>query len=92
MLVTEAIEESQTKTQKHSLEAMTSGAGDLLSHPAEFPRRHIGPSAEETRGMLELLGQPSLEALIDKPFLLAFGSPGRFRYPLAAANSRYWQD
>jgi glycine dehydrogenase len=65
MLVTEALDHSVTKTQKPSSEAAASGAGDLLSHPAEFPHRHIGPSAEETKQMLELLGQPSLEALID---------------------------
>ena len=29
----------------------------------EFARRHIGPSAQETRQMLELLGYPDLEAL-----------------------------
>jgi glycine dehydrogenase len=32
----------------------------------EFARRHIGPSAEETRQMLELLGHASLEALVEK--------------------------
>jgi glycine dehydrogenase len=30
-----------------------------------FPRRHIGPSAADQAAMLEALGQPSLDALID---------------------------
>jgi glycine dehydrogenase len=34
-----------------------------LAHPDEFVRRHIGPSAEESRQMLELLGYSDLEAL-----------------------------
>jgi glycine dehydrogenase len=34
-----------------------------LSHPSEFVCRHIGPNAEETRQMLDLLGYSSLDAL-----------------------------
>ena len=37
-----------------------------LSHPDQFPRRHIGPSPDEAEQMLELLGYPSLEALTRK--------------------------
>jgi len=35
----------------------------MLSHPDQFARRHIGPGAEQTRQMLELIGHGSLEAL-----------------------------
>ncbi len=38
---------------------------EALMHPDSFPRRHIGPSAGQTKEMLDLLGQPSLDALID---------------------------
>ena len=38
----------------------------FLAHPDEFPRRHIGPNAAQTKQMLELLGRPSLDALIDE--------------------------
>jgi glycine dehydrogenase len=41
-------------------------ARSLLSQPADFPHRHIGPNAAEARQMLDLLGHPSLDALIDK--------------------------
>lgn len=33
---------------------------------SEFTRRHIGPNESETRQMLKTIGEPSLEALIDK--------------------------
>ena len=37
----------------------------LQAHPDSFVPRHIGPSEDETREMLELLGYDSLDALID---------------------------
>jgi len=65
-------------------------AEGLLSHPDEFPRRHIGPSAEETRQMLDLLGYPSLDALIEAAVParilirdgMAFGRPTRTSQPM----------
>jgi len=42
-----------------------SNVTDSLTHPDKFVRRHIGPSADETREMLALLGLESLDALID---------------------------
>ncbi len=36
-----------------------------LDIPADFPTRHIGPSEHDQRRMLTLVGQPSLEALVD---------------------------
>src|SRR5215468_11903855 len=41
-------------------------ASNDLSHPADFPSRHIGPDPDQARQMLDLLAQPSLDALIDK--------------------------
>jgi glycine dehydrogenase len=38
---------------------------DFPSHPDEFVRRHIGPNAAETSGMLALLGHNNLDGLID---------------------------
>jgi glycine dehydrogenase len=38
---------------------------NLLSHPDQFVRRHIGPNAAETGEMLALLGQKNLDELID---------------------------
>src|SRR4051794_2916266 len=67
MLVTEAPNTNDlAKTASHASKNVDSGAGELLSQPAEFPRRHIGPGAEETRQMLEVIGYSSLDALIDK--------------------------
>jgi glycine dehydrogenase len=37
-----------------------------LKHHDEFPDRHIGPDADDTRAMLETLGLKSLEALSDE--------------------------
>jgi glycine dehydrogenase len=39
---------------------------DFLAHPDQFPRRHIGPDAVQTKEMLQLLGRPTLDALIDE--------------------------
>jgi len=52
---------SPTKTDKHA----AADSMDLLKHPDRFVRRHIGPSPEETRDMLELLGYSSLDELVD---------------------------
>jgi len=38
---------------------------DLLSPTDTFPRRHIGPNADEIAAMLKALGIPSLDALVD---------------------------
>jgi glycine dehydrogenase len=38
---------------------------DEFAHPDRFPRRHIGPDAEQTADMLRAVGHPSLDALID---------------------------
>jgi len=40
-------------------------AENLLSHPDQFVRRHIGPNAAESRDMLAQVGFKSLDALID---------------------------
>src|SRR5882757_5571680 len=40
-------------------------AADPLAHPDQFVRRHIGPNAAETSEMLTLLGQKTLDELID---------------------------
>lgn len=37
----------------------------LLSHPDPFVRRHIGPNAAETAGMLALLGFKSLDEMVE---------------------------
>jgi glycine dehydrogenase len=60
---------------------------NALSHPADFPSRHIGPNPNDTAQMLDLLGQPSLDALIDK----AVPSQIRLNRPLSlpAAKSEF---
>jgi len=39
------------------------GTAPALSHPIQFLNRHIGPNAQETEQMLDLLGYRSLDAL-----------------------------
>jgi glycine dehydrogenase len=39
---------------------------NFLEHSDRFPNRHIGPNAGQTKQMLQLLGRPTLDALIDE--------------------------
>jgi glycine dehydrogenase len=50
----------------------------VLPQPDSFVSRHIGPSAADVRGMLDALGYPSLDALIDATVPASI----RFRRPL----------
>jgi glycine dehydrogenase len=54
-----------TEKQIANIQASREAAANLLAHPDEFVRRHIGPSREDAAQMLKLLGYPSLDALID---------------------------
>ncbi|MEO8428392.1 MAG: aminomethyl-transferring glycine dehydrogenase subunit GcvPB, partial [Verrucomicrobiota bacterium] len=57
---------------------------DLLKHPDRFVRRHIGPGATEIQQMLEALGMPNLEALVDA----AVPANIRLRQPLGLPPGR----
>src|ERR1039458_10134400 len=83
MPVTEApnLKLSPPRNAKVTADSVTAG---LPPHPDQFVRRHIGPSPEETRDMLELLGYPSLSALIDE----AVPSQIRLRRPLQLPAAR----
>src|ERR1035437_4982719 len=83
MPVTEAPIINLTKPRNPKVTADSVAAG-LPPHPDQFVRRHIGPSPEETRNMLELLGYPSLAALIDD----AVPSQIRLRRPLQLHAAR----
>src|SRR5437899_1798606 len=64
MLVTDTPKNNLAQTPSAPSSAAHSESSDLLSHPDRFPQRHIGPNADETRQMLDLLGYPRLDALI----------------------------
>jgi glycine dehydrogenase len=64
MLVTEAPDKSSVKKEQVKSMDPDHAAADTLAQLADFPSRHIGPGAEETRHMLELLGYSSLDALV----------------------------
>ena len=66
MFATEAPVKIATRDQGLSPEISGDSPRELLTNPDPFPRRHIGPNAQQTKEMLELLGYPSLEALIDE--------------------------
>src|ERR1700704_1257040 len=92
MLVTEAPESDLTLTAKPVSSPATTKHTAVLSHPDVFARRHIGPSADETRQMLELLGYPNLDALIKDavPAQIRLGRPlqipaGRSEFEVLAA-------
>jgi glycine dehydrogenase len=65
MLVTEAPERELTQTSKPAEASASAKTAALPPHPDQFPRRHIGPSTAESKQMLDLLGYPSLDALIN---------------------------
>src|ERR1051325_4110741 len=78
MLLTEESEKEVAGAHRRAAAAPTvPGAKAMTSHPDRFARRHIGPSADETAEMLELLGYPSLEALMDEaiPAQIRLGRP-----------------
>jgi glycine dehydrogenase len=88
MLVTEPPQPKlSTSHAAAAAEKTPSEASNPLSQPADFPNRHIGPDADQTAQMLNLLGQPSLDALIGK----AVPSQIRLNRPLAlpAAKSEF---
>ncbi|MBD2102255.1 aminomethyl-transferring glycine dehydrogenase [Leptolyngbya sp. FACHB-261] len=49
-----------------SASGLTEPSTDPLAYTDAFVQRHIGPSSEEIQPMLEVLGLPSLNALIDQ--------------------------
>ncbi|HEY5915199.1 MAG TPA: aminomethyl-transferring glycine dehydrogenase [Verrucomicrobiae bacterium] len=63
MLVTEEQGAKPTPSEGQISEKGKLAATDLVAETDSFARRHIGPGPNETRQMLSLLGQPSLEAL-----------------------------
>ncbi len=65
MPVTEALSKDSNQIQNAESHAPKSASADLIPHPDQFPRRHIGPSHTETRQMLDFLGYKDLAALAD---------------------------
>jgi glycine dehydrogenase len=57
-------------------------------HPDRFSRRHIGPGATETKSMLEPLGYPSVDALVDA----AVPAPIRLSRPLTLPGAAGWSE
>src|SRR5438270_69103 len=84
MLATEAPEAEISQSPKGAAAAVLSPKGTLPAHPDQFARRHIGPGAEATRQMLDLLGYPSLEGLIND----AVPAPIRLARPLEIPGGR----
>jgi len=59
-------DQAQNRTGAGTSAFLGSAGEEMLAQPADFPRRHIGPSEAETREMLGLLGYPTLDALVDE--------------------------
>jgi glycine dehydrogenase len=76
MPVTDMPNQDLTTPQNTATNADSAQRG-LPPHPDQFLRRHIGPSAEETRDMLMLLGYESLQALVHEavPAQIRLGHP-----------------
>src|SRR5689334_20548457 len=58
---------------------------------AEFIRRHIGPNESETRQMLKTIGEPSLEALVNKTVPPAIRMNKDLGIPAAISEHEYLQ-
>lgn len=58
---------------------------------SEFGRRHIGPDDTETRQMLKTIGEPSLEALIDKTVPPAIRMRDALDLPAPISEHEYLQ-
>ena len=57
------------------------------SHPAPFVERHIGPSPDDVVAMLEVVGQPSLDALVDVAIPTGIRSQRALRLDAAPSES-----
>src|SRR6267378_5858757 len=82
MLVTEAPQQNSIESDVSA--SKTPHGTPLPPHPDQFARRHIGPSAEETRQMLETLGLSSLKDLINQ----AVPAQIRLKQPLQLPGPR----
>ena len=61
----------------------TGGSGAL----ADFVGRHVGPAGDDVRRMLEIVGQPSLDAMCDRAIPGAIRSESPLRVEAAASES-----
>ncbi|MBE9177822.1 aminomethyl-transferring glycine dehydrogenase [Oculatella sp. LEGE 06141] len=79
---------AQTVSSARLEQVQESGAAHIASHwqrsQHDFQQRHIGPNAEEIQQMLEYLGFPSLDALIDQ----AIPAGIRLKQPLQLGKGR----
>ena len=80
MFSTETAKESPTTETRRPAPAQM----ELLRHPDRFVRRHIGPSGDDTRHMLNELGHSSLDALVD----VAVPASIRLKRPLHLPSGR----
>ncbi len=88
MLDAEMLDDSSIRTRTSTAAPISPATTSLLSHPDQFPRRHIGPSADETVQMLGSLGFASLDRLIDA----AVPSQIRLNRPLQIPAGRSEQE
>src|SRR5688572_33362198 len=56
-----------------------------------FPRRHIGPSADERDEMLQVVGAASLDALVDEAIPAAIPRQRPLNLPPAESEQQYLQ-
>ena len=59
---------------------------NLLSHPDQFVRRHIGPNASETAEMLAQLGHKTLDDLVDAAVPKKIRSDKKLKLPAARSE------
>jgi len=83
---------TQTAESTTTLETTAAEGSEIplhvdTSHPAPFVERHIGPSPDDVADMLEVVRQPSLDALVDLAVPTAIRSQRALRLDAAPSES-----
>ena len=68
------------------------GSGHSVAGPLPFSRRHIGPAPGDVERMLQVVGQPSLDALVDRAVPHAIRSERRLRIEPAESERAVVQE
>ena len=67
---------------------MTNQLKSLLAHANAFGPRHLSPTAAEVASMLETIGVPDLERIVDESIPSHIRMEGRLDCPTLSANGK----
>jgi len=82
MVLTDSTKENRIVGDPHKLRGDVTEKRLLSSNSTDdFKHRHIGPSAEETRAMLQFVGYDTLDKLVDEAIPAQIRLKGPLRLP-----------